>query len=86
MNKLREKFRQKFRYTGNAQKDRDTMESWAKDRITTNEAIKRLTLNNGWATAPTVRQFILLAGDSGYKKDIFDYEGLKHLEELLNED
>ena len=86
MNKLREKFREKFRYTGNAQKDRDTMESWAKDKITTNEAIKRMTLNNGWPEAPTVRQFILLAGDSGYRKDIFDYEGLKHLEEVLNED
>ena len=86
MNKLREKFRQKFRYTGNAQRDRDTLESWAKDKITTNEAIKRLTLNNGWATAPTVRQFILLAGDSGYRKSIFDYDGLKELEAALDDD
>ncbi len=86
MKKLRDKFREKFRYTGNAQRDRDTMESWVKDKITTNEAIKRMTLNNGWPEAPTVRQFILLAGDSGYRKSIFDYDGLKELEELLNED
>lgn len=58
-----------------AERDREVLEAWVKNRIRTNTAIRMLAKNNDWQDTPNLKQFLRMAQRLGYRHDGVDYEG-----------